>query len=754
MGCAGDAVPSRVSTKAEGTVLVPHHATVLPGARTDWPGWRNDGSGVSLDVGVPQSWDITKNVRWVTAIPGVGRSSPIVSNGLVFVTTAVEDRLELVKWSDQWGVDPIFRLLLLGLTLAALLWSVDTIFRCPLTPHCWFEPREMSSSASRPTMTVAARSLRVGLFLTVLYSLLVLYAWMRGSLPALSEGRNAQPSWAITLFSDSLPTRLTVWALGGVLAGLSVWASGRRRQSAPTTSGPMTVEGLTGAFDGVLVFAALGAFFGLALLPQTLTPPPHPHGWITVFWTETSVICATGMMVLVGVLSRGTRWGWVSGAIAMSLLALLVFGPPNDPAGWHRFSSSKKFLALFTCAAVGIGWFSLGDVWRRATHGLQTSFARRPGFGPVALTLLIMAFFGWMAAKALIPERVFHRGIVAVDRETGRLLWHVPCVTAGLTTGTLHAKNSPATPTPVSDGQYVYANFGDAGTCALDFSGRVVWMNTDRPASMHWGPASSPILWQGLIILTNDTDTRQSTVALDKSTGEVRWTAERTPTDSTSGSSTRLAGMDGYSTPIIVNAGGREQLVHYSSLYVAAYEPSTGDEIWSVSPRDEGFHDMLFATQIVPSPVAAMDMIVFGGSCTAPGHISALRVGAKPGANEPALAWQDTKSVPGCSSPVVYGEHVYAVTNNGIVSGRNLRTGELVSRLRLSPGFYSAAIVAADGKLFFTSEEGETTVVEADPGLHRLSVNTLGEGTNGSLAISRGEIFIRGTEHLFSISSR
>jgi len=367
--------------------------------------------------------------------------------------------------------------------------------------------------------------------------------------------------------------------------------------------------------------------------------------------------------------------------------------------------------------------------------------------GPWAMLLLVLLYVGLAAGVSLFGP-AFSRTVVAVDRHSGELLWQTTVAKSRLK-GTLHRENTPASSTPVSDGDHVYADFGQAGSYCLDFDGRIVWKHQARMPRMKWGPASSPVLWRDLLILTHDTDERSYTVALEKATGEIRWEAER-DLRGTFGYSF----VDAYGTPAIVETETGDQLVHYAARYVAGYDPATGDELWRIGAAGENDGQFEPAPQVVASPVAARGRIVLAGSCYLnPRQMAALHMEKQGGVIRPTVDWVTSQSAPDCSSPVVHGDHVYGVTRNGVATCRELESGELVWRNRLTGDYYASVVATADGRVFFSSLDGETTVVQGHPQLNILERNALDEPIYASPAISGGELFIRTTGHLYCIGS-
>ncbi|MCB9857783.1 MAG: PQQ-binding-like beta-propeller repeat protein [Phycisphaerales bacterium] len=349
--------------------------------------------------------------------------------------------------------------------------------------------------------------------------------------------------------------------------------------------------------------------------------------------------------------------------------------------------------------------------------------------GACALTAIIIARH-WAQ-----PDLETLRYIVCIDRQTGTIRWQTECAAGPLLGST--ALTSAATPTPTTDGRHIYAHFGVAGVYCLDFNGAVVWANHDPTPEILYKAGSSPVLWNDLLIVTHDTDKRNYTTALDKHTGAARWTSERTaPTEG------RRERMDAYSTPIVVHVGDSDQLIHDGYRRITGYDPATGRELWTL-PTD--------AEQIVTSPVADGDIVIFAGECNHPIHMTAIRLTSSNGATTATTIWQTKRQVPVVSSPAFNEGRVYAVSKSGIATCRETTAGDMIWRHRL-PGTYYASITIAGGKLYLPNLDGVTTVMAIGDEPRVLATNTLDEPIYASPAVCDGELFIRGTGHLYCIA--
>ncbi len=285
----------------------------------------------------------------------------------------------------------------------------------------------------------------------------------------------------------------------------------------------------------------------------------------------------------------------------------------------------------------------------------------------------------------------------------------------------LNPKNSHASPTPIVEGDRVYVHFGADGTAALTSSGEVVWRKRFPYESQH-GNGGSPTLYKDLLIFSCDGSDTAFVVALDKRTGAERWkTHRRTPAD------------QAYSTPLVIRVGDRDQLVSVGAYRAAAYDPDTGREIWRVGYAD-GFSN-------VPRPVFANGLVYIATGFQEPSLI-AVRPDGTGDVTRTHVAWTLRRSAPHTPSPLAVGDELYVVSDIGIATCLDGRTGETLWRERLG-GNYSASPVFADGRIYFLSEEGVATVLAPGKTFRKLAANQLDGDTLASMAIADGSIFIR-----------
>lgn len=327
---------------------------------------------------------------------------------------------------------------------------------------------------------------------------------------------------------------------------------------------------------------------------------------------------------------------------------------------------------------------------------------------------------------------------VCVDRTSGKVV-HDVALAAEANPAFAHDFNSYASPTPVVEVGRVYAHFGSHGTWCLDTAtGKPVWERRDLACDHHRGPGSSPIVWQNLLILIFDGFDVQYVVALDKATGKTVWKKDRAIRYKTDDGDYKKA----YATGRVLEVGGKPQLVCPSAEQTVAYDPATGAELWRLthggmngSARPVAGHGLLYLTS---------------------GHtrqLLAVKEGVAGAVPKDAVGWQKEKIVPTRSSLLLLGELLVMVSDDGIASCLDAKTGKVYWSERLG-GEYTASPVAAGGFLYFPNQSGKTTVVKAAKEYEPVAVNELAAGCMASPAVAGDALFLRTKTHLYCIAAR
>lgn len=319
--------------------------------------------------------------------------------------------------------------------------------------------------------------------------------------------------------------------------------------------------------------------------------------------------------------------------------------------------------------------------------------------------------------------------VVAVDFATGKITQDVE-VFRLKSSPKLNPKNSYASPTPVLDGDRVYVHFGALGTACLSQSGEIVWKTRlDYDNGQH-GPGGSPVVYDDLLILSCDGMEIQFVVALDKMTGKVKWKKYR-------------QGNQAYTTPLVLRLSAGDQVVSPGAFRAVSYDPKTGKEIWEVRYGD-GFSN-------VPRPVYGNGLVFICTGFQQP-SLMAVRVDGRGDVTKSHVAWTVSRGVSLTPSPLLIGDELYMISDNGIASCIDSKTGKPHWQVRLG-GNHSASPVYADQRIYFLNEDGESVIISPGQQFNALARNQLNGRTLASMAVSGSSIFIRSDTHLYRIGS-
>jgi len=330
--------------------------------------------------------------------------------------------------------------------------------------------------------------------------------------------------------------------------------------------------------------------------------------------------------------------------------------------------------------------------------------------------------------------------VISLDRRTGEILWNVEVATQ--VPGRKRTKNSYASPTPVTDGEHVFVVFASGVIVALDYAGNIAWKNDEvRFFSVH-GLGASPILVRDHLIMPYDGSSDgvdnqigfkipwggAFVLSVDKRTGTVNWRGRR--------GLSRL----GHVTPVVLSLGGQDQIITCAGDAVQAFDPANGVRLWSVYSKGEG---------VTPSPVIG-ERLIFTASGFEEPTIRAIRWGGKDDVTRTHIAWEQKKGVPTQPSLLYVRPHLYAISDQGIATCYQEATGDVVWRERIGSA-HCASPIYADGRIYFLSEEGEATVIEAGGTFQVVARNTIPERSLSSYAVSQRNIFIRTDKHLYCV---
>lgn len=316
---------------------------------------------------------------------------------------------------------------------------------------------------------------------------------------------------------------------------------------------------------------------------------------------------------------------------------------------------------------------------------------------------------------------------------SGKILWNTELFAKPV--GKAHKKNSQASPTPIVSGGRLYVHFGPQGTACLDLDGKILWRNDSLDYPPVHGNGGSPALVDDNLIFSCDAASDPFVVALDKNTGKVRWKVNRATTAKKKFS---------FSTPLLITANGQKQIISPGSGVVCGLDPTSGKELWRAR-YGEGY-------SVIPRPVFGHGLIFISTGYDKPNAL-AIRPGKSGDVTDSAIAWTLTKGAPHTPSALLVGAELYLVSDGGIASCLDAKTGNVHWQERVE-GNFSASPVLADGKIYLQSEEGVGVVLQPGKEFKVISRNALNERTLASYAISDGAIFIRSAQNLYRIQKR
>ncbi len=336
--------------------------------------------------------------------------------------------------------------------------------------------------------------------------------------------------------------------------------------------------------------------------------------------------------------------------------------------------------------------------------------------------------------------------VLCLDRDSGKILWsRTAC--EGVPRVKRHLKGSHANCTPATDGKHVVACFGAEGLYCYDFEGRLRWKRDlgvlDSSFAVlgeyEWGFGSSPLLYSGLVLLQCDLGSGSFLAAYSLEDGRRVWS---TPRDE----------IASWSSPTLWTNSRRVELVTNGSQYARGYDPLTGKELWRLAKKSEA---------TIPTPIFGHDLVFIASGNRPIQPIIAIRPGASGDISlaegeeaNAAIAWSRMRGGPYMTTPLLYGDYLYVCSNAGMLTCYEARTGKEVYKQRMGGTSYTASPVAADGRLYFASEQGEVRVVATGPRFRLLAVNDMGDICMATPAISGGALFVRTQHFLYAVGRR
>jgi outer membrane protein assembly factor BamB len=357
------------------------------------------------------------------------------------------------------------------------------------------------------------------------------------------------------------------------------------------------------------------------------------------------------------------------------------------------------------------------------------------------------------AVDSIVDDSVYDFRLYCLNKKSGEIVWQRNCKTVK-PVGKRHSKSSHANPTVATDGHHVVASFGSEGLYVYDVSGQLIWSRDlgvldsgwFYDASYQWGFGSSPVIFGDSLFLQCDIQKGSFVVCLNLKTGQERWrmAREEIPT---------------WSTPVVHSFGDLPMLITHGTRAARGYDARDGRLLWWLKDHSE---------IVVPTPNVAHDLIYLASGYAPIQPIIAVRPEARgelqlPGrapkeggevvTSAPGIAWSHQRGGPYMPTPILYGDFLYACSNNGVVTCYRAKTGEQIYKKRLNAEVqsFTASPVAADGRLYFTAEDGCVLVVKAGGAFELISKNPGGTKVLATPAISDGMFFLRTTEELIAV---
>jgi outer membrane protein assembly factor BamB len=334
--------------------------------------------------------------------------------------------------------------------------------------------------------------------------------------------------------------------------------------------------------------------------------------------------------------------------------------------------------------------------------------------------------------------------VYCLNKSDGKVLWE-RVAHEGVPRTKRHPKSSQNSCTPVTNGKVVIAHFGSEGLFAYDMTGKLLWKQDLGKLNAgwffdpdyEWGVASSPVIYKDTVIVQADIQKDSFIAAYSLKDGKQVWKTMRDEIPS-------------WGTPTVYEGAPRAELVTHATKFIRGYDPASGKELWRLSGNSE---------ITTPTPLVAHGLIYVTNGYRGIQPIYAIKPGASgdislkgEATSNDFIAWSHKRGGPYTPTPVIHGELMYILNNQGVLAAYNAKSGERVYQQRIgSGGSYSASLVAGDGKIYLSSEDGDMYVVKAGPKPDVLAHNSMGEVIMATPAISDGTLFVRTMQHVYAI---
>ncbi len=422
------------------------------------------------------------------------------------------------------------------------------------------------------------------------------------------------------------------------------------------------------------------------------------------------------------------------------ILALLLAAAASAQADWPEFRGPTGDGHASPAVAKQPAGFPLR--WSETNNiKWKTEIPFRGWSTPVVLGNQV-----WLTAATVEGHDYF---AICVDKTTGKIVFNEKIFHTDTPEplGNGASMNCYATPSAVIEPGRVYVHFGSPGTACLDTeTGKVLWKRNDLPCRHYRGASSSPVSFEKFLILTFDGADRQYLAALDKQTGttvwktnrSVAWNDENTPGPYVKDGDLRKA----HGTPLIANVAGKPQLLSAGAKAAYGYDPRTGDELWRVEYND-------YSTAPRPLYANGLAYLITGSPKR---ELWAVKTDGHGVVTDTHVAWKLNSRVPRYASPLLVDGLIYLAAEESFLSAVDAASGQVVWTERIG-GKFAASPIYADGRLYFFSQEGVTTVIKPGRALEVLATNNLDGGFMASPAADGKALYLRTKTHLYRVEA-
>lgn len=324
--------------------------------------------------------------------------------------------------------------------------------------------------------------------------------------------------------------------------------------------------------------------------------------------------------------------------------------------------------------------------------------------------------------------------VFGINLDNGEVRWKKTVFVQPADAPRRHQKNSHASPTPIVQDDQLYVHFGHQGTACLSLTGEVIWKTVSIEYKPVHGNGGTPVIVDDTIVFSVDGAAIAKVIALDLSNGEVRWTFDR---------ESNAPRKFSFSTPALIEVDGKRQIVSPGSDVVHGLDAETGEMIWKV--KYDGY-------SVIPKPVFRDGLVYVCTSYNTP-WIYCIDPTGKGDITETHVRWSHQKQVPHTPSIIITEGRIYMVSDRGIGSCLDAKTGEVIWQERVG-GNYSASPLLANGLIYMQSEQGDATVIGAGPEYKVVAKNTFGQRTLASYGVTDGTLLIRTSESLYCIQKK